>query len=68
MNDNSKIETWSNMISFTEKFNDLFGGPPREPESDLTQKEMDLARSIQEVTEEIVLKIARHVKKVTNQK
>ena len=50
------------------KFNDLFGGPPREPESELTQKEMDLARSVQEVTEEIVLKMAQHVKKVTNQK
>ena len=50
------------------KFNNLFGGPPREPESELTQKEMDLARSIQEVTEEIVLKMSKHVKKVTNQK
>tara|TARA_Y100000996_G_scaffold95340_1_gene68006 strand:- start:4019 stop:5836 length:1818 start_codon:yes stop_codon:yes gene_type:complete len=50
------------------KFNNLFGGPPREPESELTQKEMDLARSIQEVSEEIVLKIAKHVKSVTNQK
>ncbi|RZP21300.1 hypothetical protein EVA24_07625 [bacterium] len=50
------------------KFNDLFGGIPREPESDLTQKEMDLARSVQEVTEEIVLKMAKHVKNVTNQK
>ncbi len=50
------------------KFSDLFGGPPREPESELTQKEMDLARSVQEVTEEIVLKMAKHVKKVTNQK
>ncbi len=50
------------------KFNDLFGGPPREPESELTQKEMDLARSVQEVTEEIVLKMAKHVKQVTNQK
>ena len=49
------------------KFNDLFGGPAREPESELTQKEMDLARSIQEVTEEVVLKIAKYVKKVTNQ-
>ena len=39
-----------------QKFNQLFGGPPREPESELTQKEMDIARSIQEVTEEIVLK------------
>ena len=50
------------------KFNDLFGGAPRKPESELTQKEMDLARSVQEVTEEVVLKIAKHVKKVTNQK
>ena len=52
----------------SEKFNKLFGGPPRLPESELTQKEMDMARSIQEVTEEIVLKMARHVKKVTDQK
>ena len=40
------------------KFNQLFGGPPREPESELTQKEMDIARSVQEVTEEIVMKMA----------
>ena len=50
------------------KFDDLFGGPPRQPESELSQKEMDLARSVQEVTEEIVFKMAKHVKKVTNQK
>ena len=50
------------------KFNDLFGGPPRKPESELTQKEMDIARSIQEVTEEIVLKMAKHVKLITKQK
>ena len=47
-------------------FHELFGGPPRQPESELTQKEMDLARSIQEVIEEIVLKIAKHVRDVTN--
>lgn len=46
-----------------EKFNKLFGGPPRIPESKLTQKEMDIARSVQEVTEDIVMKIARHVHK-----
>jgi carbamoyltransferase len=40
-------------------FNDLFGGPPREPETKLTQKEMDLARSVQDVTEEIMLRMAR---------
>tara|TARA_B100000519_G_C14255660_1_gene444874 strand:+ start:374 stop:2218 length:1845 start_codon:yes stop_codon:yes gene_type:complete len=50
------------------KFNNLFGGPPREPESKLTQKEMDIARSIQEVTEEIVIKIAKYVRNVTRKK
>jgi len=45
----------------TAKFHQLFDGPPRAPESELTQKEMDIARSIQVVTEEIVLKLARTV-------
>ncbi len=40
-------------------FDDLFGGPPRVPESRLTQREMDLARSIQVVCEEIILRMAR---------
>lgn len=42
-----------------DKFNDVFGGPPRKPESTLTQREMDLARSIQEVTEEVMLRVTR---------
>lgn len=50
------------------KFNDLFCGEPRVPETNLTQKEMDLARSVQEVTEEIMLRMARHVKKITGEK
>lgn len=50
------------------KFNRLFGGPPRKPESNLTQKEMDLARSVQDVTEEIVLKMGRHAFKETGMK
>ena len=45
----------------TGKFHQLFEGPPRAAESELTQKEMDIARSIQVVTEEIVLKLARTV-------
>lgn len=45
------------------KFDDLFGGPARLDENEVTQKEMDLARSIQVVTEEIVLKIAKHLHK-----
>ncbi|OVE82439.1 hypothetical protein BVY03_00960, partial [bacterium K02(2017)] len=48
-----------------DKFNKLFGGSPRKPESEVTQKEMDLARSIQEVTEEIVLKLAKNIQKET---
>lgn len=49
------------------KFHALFGGPPRKPESPLTQKEMDLARSIQEVAEEVVLRMGRHVHHRTGQ-
>jgi carbamoyltransferase len=47
------------------KFEKLFGGPARKSESEITQKDMDIAKSIQEVTEEIVLKIAKHVHKCT---
>lgn len=43
------------------KFNALFGGPAKNPDSEVTQKEMDLARSIQVVTEEIILKITHYV-------
>jgi carbamoyltransferase len=49
----------------SEAFNDLFGGPPRVPESKLTQKEMDLARSIQVVTEEIMMRMACTVHRET---
>ncbi|MGH8476425.1 MAG: carbamoyltransferase family protein [Methylococcales bacterium] len=45
------------------KFADLFGGSARKPESELTRKEMDLARSIQVVTEETVLKLARAIRR-----
>lgn len=50
------------------KFNKLFGGSPRKPESELTQREMDLARSVQDVTEEVMLRTARHIKKLTGKK
>jgi carbamoyltransferase len=50
------------------RFADLFGGPARRPESPITRREMDLARSIQEVTEEIVLRIARHARELTGKK
>jgi len=47
------------------KFDELFGGPPRKPESLLTQRDMDLARSIQEVTEEVMLRLARTLHRET---
>ena len=47
------------------KFDDLFGGPPRKPETLLTQRDMDLARSIQEVTEEVVLRLVRTLHRET---
>jgi len=46
-----------------EKFHKLFGGPPRKPEQKLTQKDMDLAASIQKVTEEVMLTLTRSLKK-----
>jgi len=47
------------------RFHKLFGGPPRRPESQLTQREMDLARSVQEVTEEAMMRMTRHLQKET---
>ncbi len=44
----------------SERFHELFGGPPRQPESFITQKEMDLAASIQVVCEEVVLRAGRY--------
>jgi carbamoyltransferase len=44
-------------------FAKLFGGPPRQPEAPITQREMDLARSIQDVTEEVVLRLARTLRR-----
>jgi carbamoyltransferase len=52
----------------SKKFEDLFGGPPRRPDSLLTQKDMDLAASVQKVTEEAMLRSARHVHKLTGMK
>lgn len=50
------------------KFENLFGGPPRKAESPLTQREMDMAASIQVVTEEIMLRMAKHVHEQTGMK
>ena len=51
----------------SKRFNRLFGGPPRKPESPLSQREMDLAASIQVVTEEVMLLMGRHVHRLTGE-
>ena len=51
-----------------EKFASLFGGPPRSAESELTQREMDLAASIQSVTEEVILRLSRSIRRETGQR
>ncbi|MBU1766575.1 MAG: carbamoyltransferase, partial [Candidatus Omnitrophica bacterium] len=50
------------------RFENLFGGPPRSPGSKLTQRDMDIAQSIQEVTEEVMLRMAQHVYQETGKK
>jgi carbamoyltransferase len=47
------------------KFDDLFGGPPQNPGTLLTQRDMDLAGSIQEVTEEVMLRLTRTLHRET---
>ncbi|MCC6671376.1 MAG: carbamoyltransferase [Planctomycetes bacterium] len=49
----------------SERFHQLFGAPPRSPESPLEQRHMDLAASIQSVTEEVMLRTARHAHRLT---
>lgn len=52
----------------SDKLHQLFGAPPKPPESEVTQREMDLAASVQAVTEEVVLRTAQHVHKKTGMK
>ena len=66
---NMKYFNYCQGLTMTSKaFERLFGGAPRKPESKLMQRDMDLARSVQDVTEEVMLRMARHVKKETEEK
>jgi len=65
---NMKYFGYCNGLKMTNwRFERLFGGPARKPETQITQKDMDIAASIQKVTEEIVLRMARHTHKITGQ-
>ncbi|HXR57718.1 MAG TPA: carbamoyltransferase N-terminal domain-containing protein, partial [Burkholderiales bacterium] len=62
------FEYCTGLTMTNEKFDALFGAPPRKPEDQLTQREMDLAASIQAVTEEVVLMLARSIARDTKEK
>ena len=66
---NQEYFTYSQGLRMTgTAFEQLLGGPPRQPESPITQREMDLARSIQDVTEEVMLKMVRYAHRETDQR
>lgn len=65
------MEYFNYPVGFTmtnAKFDELFGGPARKPESPLTQKEMDIAASLQRVTEDVMMRLARYVHKASGMK
>lgn len=66
--DQSYFDDCTGLTMTNERFATLFGGPPRRPEQRLTQREMDLAASIQVVTEETVLRLARSIAAETGQR
>ncbi len=66
--DMSYFDFATGLTMTNKKFDLLFGGPPRKSETELTQREMDLAASVQKVIEEIVIKLAKGILKETGQK
>ena len=63
--DQSYFDYCTGLTMISERFADLFGGPPRDPASLLTQRDMDLAASIQAVTDEVVLRLTRSLAEQT---
>jgi len=66
--DMSYFDYATGLTMTNKKFDALFGGPPRMSETELTQREMDLAASVQKVTEDIVLELARGIAKETGER
>ena len=66
--DMSYFDYATGLTMTNKKFDTLFGGPPRTSETELTQREMDLAASVQQVTEDIVIKLAKGIAKETGEK
>ena len=65
--DMSYFDYATGLTMTSNKFHNLFHGPPRRPETDLTQKDMDIAASIQNVTEEILIKMVTSIAKETGE-
>jgi carbamoyltransferase len=61
--DQSYFNYATGLTMTSRKFHDLFGGPPRDPDTPLAQSDMDLAASVQKVTEEVMLRITRSLAK-----
>ncbi len=66
--DMSYFDYATGLTMTNKKFDALFGGPPRTSETELTQREMDLAASVQKVLEDVVLKLARDIAKETGER
>ena len=66
--DMSYFDYATGLTMTNKKFDALFGGPPRASETELTQREMDLAASVQKVTEDIVIKLAKGIAKETGER
>ena len=66
--DQSYFDYCTGLTMTNQRFDELFGGPPRTPEELVTQREMDLAASVQAVTEEVMLRLCRSIRKETGQK
>jgi len=66
--DQSYFNYMDGLVMTNDRFAALFGGPARTSETEISQREMDLARSIQVVTEEVMLKMANHLHKITGEK
>jgi carbamoyltransferase len=66
--DMSYFDYATGLTMTNKKFDTLFGGPPRTSETELTQREMDLAASVQKVTEDIVLELAKGIAKETGER
>jgi len=66
--DMSYFDYATGLTMTNKKFDALFGGPPRTSETELTQREMDLAASVQKVTEDVILELARGIAKETGER